>query len=57
MQKRLIDEVERITARHVLALISNQYVGPDMEVEIFMLEPLGPSVTPTGQKVADRDTG
>ncbi|SRR5579871_6310449 len=41
MQRRFIDEVERITERHVLAFISNQYVGPDMEVEIFMLEPLG----------------
>jgi uncharacterized protein YbcI len=39
MQKRFIDEVERITGRHVLAFISNQSVGPDMEVEIFMLEP------------------
>jgi uncharacterized protein YbcI len=39
MQKRFIDEVERVTGRHVLAFISNHYVGPDMEVEIFMLEP------------------
>ena len=41
MQKRFIDEVERVTGRHVLAFISNHYVGPDMEVEIFMLEPSG----------------
>src|ERR1700730_14071736 len=39
MEKRFIDEVERITGRHVLAFISNQHVGPDMEVEVFMLEP------------------
>jgi uncharacterized protein YbcI len=39
LEKRFIDEVERITGRHVLAFISNQHVGPDMEVEIFMLEP------------------
>ncbi len=41
MQRKFIDEVERITGRHVLAFISNQHVGPDMEVEIFMLEPPG----------------
>ena len=41
MQAKFIDEVERITGRHVLAFISNQHVGPDMEVEIFMLEPPG----------------
>jgi uncharacterized protein YbcI len=39
MQRKFIDEVERITGRHVLAFISNQHVGPDMEIEIFMLEP------------------
>ena len=42
MEMRFIDEVERITGRHVLAFISNQHVGPDMEVEIFMLEPSEP---------------
>jgi uncharacterized protein YbcI len=41
LQERFIGEVERITGRHVLAFISNQHVGPDMEVEIFMLEPAG----------------
>ena len=40
-QRKFIGEVERITGRHVLAFISNQHVGPDMEVEIFMLEPSG----------------
>lgn len=40
MQRKFIDDVERITGRHVLAFISNQHVGPDMEVEIFMLEPV-----------------
>jgi uncharacterized protein YbcI len=41
MQQKFIIEVERITGRHVLAFISNQHVGPDMEIEIFMLEPPG----------------
>jgi uncharacterized protein YbcI len=39
MQRRFIDEVERITGRGVLAFISNQHVGPDIEVEVFMLTP------------------
>ncbi len=41
MQQKFIAEVESITGRHVLAFISNQHVGPDMEIEIFMLEPSG----------------
>jgi uncharacterized protein YbcI len=39
MQQRFIDQVERLTGRRVLAFISNQHVGPDLEVEIFMLAP------------------
>lgn len=39
MQRRFIDQVERITGREVLAFISNHHVGPDIEVEVFMLTP------------------
>jgi uncharacterized protein YbcI len=39
MQKRFIDQVEHITGRDVLAFISNHHIGPDVEVEIFMLTP------------------
>jgi len=39
MQRRFIDEVERITGRGVMAFISNHHVGPDIEVEVFMLTP------------------
>ena len=39
MERRFIDEVERITGRGVLAFISNHHVGPDIEVEVFMLTP------------------
>ena len=39
MQQRFIDEVERLTGRHVLAFISNSHVGPDLEIELFMLSP------------------
>lgn len=39
MQRRFIDQVERLTGRDVLAFISNHHVGPDIEVEVFMLTP------------------
>lgn len=37
MQQRFIDEIERLSGRDVLAFISNHHVGPDLEVELFML--------------------
>jgi uncharacterized protein YbcI len=39
MQQKFIEAVERLTGRHVLAFISNQHVGPDIEIELFMLSP------------------
>ena len=39
MQERFIAEVERLSGRRVLAFISNCHVGPDLEVELFVLEP------------------
>ncbi len=36
---RFIDAVERLTGRTVAAFISNYHVGPDMAVELFLLEP------------------
>jgi uncharacterized protein YbcI len=38
-QQRLIGEVERLTGRHVMAFISNSHVGPDLEIELFVLGP------------------
>jgi uncharacterized protein YbcI len=37
MQQKFIAEVERLSGREVLAFISNQHVGPDIEVELFVL--------------------
>ena len=37
MQHKFIDAVERLSGRRVLAFISNSHVGPDLEMEIFML--------------------
>ena len=39
MQDRFISEVERLSGREVLSFISNTHVGPDLEVELFMLAP------------------
>jgi uncharacterized protein YbcI len=40
MQHKFIARVEGLSGRGVLAFISNQHVGPDMEIELFMLAPL-----------------
>jgi uncharacterized protein YbcI len=37
MQDRFIDEVQRLSRRKVLSFISNSHVGPDLEIEIFVL--------------------
>jgi len=37
MGQRFIDEVERLSGRGVLVFISNSHVGPDLEVELFVL--------------------
>jgi uncharacterized protein YbcI len=39
MQQKFIDTVERLSGRDVLAFISNHHVGPDMEIELFLLQP------------------
>ena len=39
MQHKFINAVERLSGRGVNTFISNNHVGPDMEVEIFLLGP------------------
>ena len=39
MERRFIDDVERITGRRVARFISTHHVGPDLELELFLLEP------------------
>ncbi len=39
MERRFIDDVERITGRQVARFISTHHVGPDLELELFLLEP------------------
>jgi uncharacterized protein YbcI len=39
MQHKFIAAVEDLSGRDVLAFIPNHHVGPDMEIELFMLSP------------------
>jgi uncharacterized protein YbcI len=39
MQHKFIAEVERLSGRHVVAFISDSHVGPDLEIELFVLGP------------------
>jgi uncharacterized protein YbcI len=41
-QHRFIEAVERLSGRNVLAFISNHHIGPDIEVELFVLKPPEP---------------
>ena len=47
MQQRFIQTVERLTGRRVMAFISNQHVGPDLEIELFVLAPDAQDPSPT----------
>lgn len=39
MQHKFIAAVERLSGRDVLAFISKHHVGPDVEIELFLLKP------------------
>jgi uncharacterized protein YbcI len=39
MQHKFIAAVERLSGRSVLQFMSDNHVGPDMEIELFMLTP------------------
>jgi uncharacterized protein YbcI len=39
MQDRFINEVQRLSGRRVTLFISNSHVGPDLEIELFVLAP------------------
>ena len=47
MQHKFIEAIERLSGRVVLAFMSNSHVGPDLEIELFLLAP------PDGIPVAD----
>jgi len=39
MQQKFIKEVERLSGRGVVAFVSDSHIGPDIEVELFLLTP------------------
>jgi uncharacterized protein YbcI len=39
MQHKFIAAIQHLSGRDVLAFISNHHVGPDMEIELFLLKP------------------
>jgi uncharacterized protein YbcI len=39
MERRFIEVVEGATGRRVVTFLSTHHVGPDLELELFMLEP------------------
>jgi uncharacterized protein YbcI len=39
MQDKFIAEVQRLSGRRVTLFISNSHVGPDLEIELFVLAP------------------
>jgi len=50
MQDKFITVVEHLAGRDVLAFVSNHHVGPDIEIELFMLHPV--RMPPRGPDVA-----
>ena len=43
MQDKFINTVQKLSGRRVLAFVSNHHVGPDVEIELFLLVPNGTS--------------
>ena len=39
MQDKFIKAIEHLTGRHVLVFKSNHHIGPDIEIELFLLTP------------------
>jgi uncharacterized protein YbcI len=39
MKERFISEVERLSGRRVTSFMSDTHVGPDLEIELFVLAP------------------
>jgi uncharacterized protein YbcI len=39
MQDKFINAIEDLSGRKVLAFVSNHHVGPDIEIELFLLTP------------------
>ena len=42
MQDKFIKAVQQLSGRHVMAFFSHHHVGPDIEIELFLLSPETP---------------
>ena len=42
MRHKFVDVVEQLSGRVVTSWVSNHHVGPDLAVELFVLEPFAP---------------
>jgi uncharacterized protein YbcI len=54
MKDRFIAVVERLSGRSVHAFISDSHVGPDLQIELFILEPAPEPIDPTDVSAASR---
>jgi uncharacterized protein YbcI len=52
MQEKFITTVERFSGRQVMAFFSDHHVGPDIEIELFILAPTETPLDATGQNAA-----
>ena len=52
MQDKFITTVERLSGRQVMAFFSDHHVGPDIEIELFILAPNEAPPDGTGQDAA-----
>jgi uncharacterized protein YbcI len=50
MREQLVDTVERLTGRKVIAFLSDNHIDPDLATETFVLEP-----SPNGDEGSERD--
>ena len=41
MQQKFVEQVERLSGREVIGFVSDSHVGPDLEVELFVLSGRG----------------
>lgn len=56
IRHKFVEAVERLSGRTVLAFISNHHVGPDLAVELFLLDGAQPPPPESGlDRVDDQD--
>jgi hypothetical protein len=56
MRDALVEAVESLSQRRVIAFLSDQQAEPDFAVESFVLEPLPQGAAPPPRAAADGDS-